>query len=183
MLIVVKEIPEGGLHLSFRSPEDGWFRQVLKEGLESLYKEGDRGRADFTLLKTGPNVNCTGSIHFDCHPTCDRCLKEFPSHHDIPLHLTLAPFEAEEEEEDLEEEKEFLQEDEEFSFYDGVEFNLADLIREQVILSLPMQSFCDENCQGLCQQCGQNLNEGVCGCEARHKGHRWASLKGFKAKN
>ncbi len=41
---------------------------------------------------------------------------------------------------------------------------LADMIREQLILATPMQPVCHEGCQGLCQVCGQNLNQGDCAC-------------------
>ena len=34
-----------------------------------------------------------------------------------------------------------------------------------LIVDLPLQPLCDEDCQGLCPQCGKNLNDGPCGCE------------------
>ena len=42
--------------------------------------------------------------------------------------------------------------------------DLLPMIREQLILATPMQCLCQEECQGLCQTCGINLNEGVCKC-------------------
>ncbi|HBP88177.1 MAG TPA: DUF177 domain-containing protein [Nitrospirales bacterium] len=46
----------------------------------------------------------------------------------------------------------------------GNDIDLLPAIREQVILATPLQSLCNENCLGLCQKCGGNLNEGMCGC-------------------
>lgn len=46
----------------------------------------------------------------------------------------------------------------------GNEIDLLPAIREQVILASPLQSLCNENCLGLCQVCGSNLNDGICGC-------------------
>ena len=46
----------------------------------------------------------------------------------------------------------------------GNDIDLLPAIREQVILATPLQSLCEENCLGLCQVCGGNLNEGICGC-------------------
>lgn len=46
----------------------------------------------------------------------------------------------------------------------GNDIDLISVIREQVILATPLQSLCKEDCLGLCQICGANLNEGVCGC-------------------
>jgi len=37
-------------------------------------------------------------------------------------------------------------------------------IREEVILSYPINPLCNVNCQGLCPRCGHNLNEGGCNC-------------------
>ncbi len=42
---------------------------------------------------------------------------------------------------------------------------LQEMLREQLILSIPMQPLCSEGCQGLCQVCGQNLNVRRCGCK------------------
>lgn len=44
-------------------------------------------------------------------------------------------------------------------------FHLAEMLREQLILSFPIQALCQESCRGLCQVCGHNINQGPCGCE------------------
>jgi uncharacterized protein len=46
----------------------------------------------------------------------------------------------------------------------GNEIDLLPVIREHVILATPLQPLCKEDCLGLCQVCGANLNEGQCGC-------------------
>jgi uncharacterized protein len=42
--------------------------------------------------------------------------------------------------------------------------DLLPALREHLILATPLQPLCHESCSGLCQVCGINLNEGVCGC-------------------
>jgi len=37
-------------------------------------------------------------------------------------------------------------------------------IREEIILSYPINPLCSDNCKGLCPRCGHNLNEGGCNC-------------------
>ncbi len=37
-------------------------------------------------------------------------------------------------------------------------------LREDIIVSLPIKAVCRDDCKGLCTKCGQNLNEGQCGC-------------------
>ncbi len=44
------------------------------------------------------------------------------------------------------------------------QIDLLPVLREHLILATPLQTLCQESCSGLCQECGSNLNEGVCGC-------------------
>ncbi len=44
------------------------------------------------------------------------------------------------------------------------QIDLVPALREHLILAAPLQPLCREDCQGLCQTCGVNFNEGQCGC-------------------
>jgi len=56
-----------------------------------------------------------------------------------------------------------VQEEDEYVIDEGtIDLNL--LVNDAVMLSLPIKHVCDEECRGLCQTCGKNLNEGECGC-------------------
>jgi uncharacterized protein len=50
------------------------------------------------------------------------------------------------------------------TFVPGSMLNVEDLVREQLLLQVPMRVLCREGCAGLCPRCGKNLNEGPCGC-------------------
>ncbi len=54
--------------------------------------------------------------------------------------------------------------------------DLAPLVRELSLLETPMRAICKEDCLGLCQECGHNLNEGDCGCEPDDMDPRFAIL-------
>lgn len=60
---------------------------------------------------------------------------------------------------------------------DAVE--LDDIIIPELILDMEMAVVCDEDCKGLCPKCGQNLNEGQCGCVTREIDPRLAVLQKF----
>lgn len=45
------------------------------------------------------------------------------------------------------------------------QLDLREAIRQNLLLALPMQPICKEDCAGLCPQCGKNLNEGPCSCK------------------
>ena len=55
--------------------------------------------------------------------------------------------------------------------------DLAPLVRELGILALPIRPLCKSDCAGLCQECGQNLNEADCGCETDDIDPRFAKLR------
>lgn len=48
-----------------------------------------------------------------------------------------------------------------------VSVDLTEDIRQEILLSDPMTLLCRQECRGLCPRCGQNLNEGPCGCTER----------------
>jgi uncharacterized protein len=54
---------------------------------------------------------------------------------------------------------------------------LEDVLREQVLLSLPARSLCQPDCKGLCPHCGQNLNEMQCRCDEAPADPRWRALE------
>jgi uncharacterized protein len=54
--------------------------------------------------------------------------------------------------------------------------DLAPLVRELSLIAVPMQPLCRPDCQGLCMECGQNLNEADCGCEVDDIDPRLAKL-------
>lgn len=74
----------------------------------------------------------------------------------------------------------FRLDDAEQDVFNGKEIDLDPIVREQLLLALPMSALCKEDCKGLCPQCGQNLNEKQCGCEVRPSDPRWAALKNIK---
>jgi uncharacterized protein len=57
--------------------------------------------------------------------------------------------------------------------------DLSPLARELAFLDVPMRPLCRPDCQGLCMNCGQNLNEGDCGCEEEEIDPRLEALRKF----
>jgi uncharacterized protein len=65
----------------------------------------------------------------------------------------------------------------EIGYYQGDGILLEDVLREQVLLALPLKVTCREDCKGLCPHCGKNLNEERCSCNVPMEDPRWAALK------
>lgn len=64
----------------------------------------------------------------------------------------------------------------------GLEVDLAPMLRDALALALPLSPVCSEGCAGLCGRCGQNLNEGACGCSDEEVDPRWAGLEQVREK-
>jgi uncharacterized protein len=58
---------------------------------------------------------------------------------------------------------------------------LEDVLREQVLLSLPVRTLCKPDCKGLCQRCGANRNSQTCTCEEGPNDPRWEALSGLRS--
>jgi uncharacterized protein len=70
----------------------------------------------------------------------------------------------------------------EISYYEGEGILLDDVIREQVLLAVPLKVTCREDCKGLCPHCGSNRNQEQCSCAVDLEEPRWAALKEIRSK-
>jgi uncharacterized protein len=55
--------------------------------------------------------------------------------------------------------------------------DLKPILRDLVVISTPMHAVCAPDCLGLCPDCGQNLNEGMCDCQTDDIDPRLIALK------
>ena len=70
----------------------------------------------------------------------------------------------------------------EIGYYTGEGLLLEDILREQLLLEVPIKVVCREECQGLCPHCGQNRNQGTCDCVEQAEDPRWDALRGLRDK-
>jgi len=59
---------------------------------------------------------------------------------------------------------------------------LEDVLREQVLLSLPVRTLCKPDCKGLCPRCGQNRNSQPCSCDEGQPDPRWEALAELRSR-
>ena len=63
----------------------------------------------------------------------------------------------------------------------GEELDISEDIREEILLNLPMNLLCREDCAGLCPECGADLNQTQCGCSRSSGGSlSWQALDDLK---
>lgn len=104
---------------------------------------------------------------------CDRCLE--PA--EFPIEKTFDLFYHPESSQTTAGETHLVKGETEIGFYEGDGLELDDVLREQVLLDLPMQRVCKPDCKGVCPHCGQNRNTTVCDCQVTPVDDRWSALK------
>jgi uncharacterized protein len=125
------------------------------------------------LPHTGGEVRVKGRVKADLETECDRCLGRASFHIDAPFDLFYRPLET-----IVGIEEVAIDEGEaEMGFYQLPGLELEEIVREQVLLQLPMQRVCSEACKGICPMCGANRNETNCTCQPHPGDDRWMALK------
>ena len=161
------------LRASIGSVKDCEIEQVIDitgDGVNSLVQGKVR------LMRTNRSILAKGELATGVELTCSRCLGLFK----YPLKMNL-------EEEyyptaDVDTGAPLAVPDEPGSFTIGENhiLDLTEAVRQYALLAIPMKPLCKENCAGLCTICGQNLNQGPCGCPVKSADPRWAELSKLK---
>jgi uncharacterized protein len=115
------------------------------------------------LYVTGDVINLEGSISTELSIPCSRCLANFNYQVNIPV-----------------EEKFSNNPDDKndnITFIEGDTIDITDIIKNNIITSLPIKKLCKVDCKGLCQHCGENLNLKSCNCVKDDVDPRLAKLK------
>jgi uncharacterized protein len=161
MKIDLTKIPPGGKKINF-SLEQGWWKPDFDEdrivGLESPLS------ARLTIYPAGEKIVVDGFLSARLLLRCDRCLETYSKDvtTDFRIYLSMFPYKGEAE-------VELLENDLNLDFIDDNFLDSDQIIKEQLILNLPMKTLCTKDCKGLCPLCGCNLNITRCSCQSRYE--------------
>jgi uncharacterized protein len=166
MKIQIGGLSEGVHHYQFDVPAG-------EIGLTSDF-EGNI-QVDIDLEKVGDQLGLEGKVKVEGRFVCDRCAGEF----NVPVAATYRMY--------------YAPEGAAFEGIDPAELqvipqgvgsiDIADDVRQTVVLAIPLKLLCNEGCKGLCPHCGKNLNEGNCSCTLGRADARWDVLKPLKDSN
>jgi len=127
---------------------------------------------EIELIRTADGILVMGKLQTTVELTCDRCLEPFAATISIALQEEFRPTI------DVFTGVSLHDTGEEATMVDESHIiDLTEVVRQNLLLALPMHPLCRPNCAGLCPQCGQNLNEGPCGCQRPPDDPRLAVLK------
>lgn len=127
-------------------------------------------------LEAGPadkGIELRGEIAVEAETACVRCLKPVLRQGPISVELRYVSPDAFESEEESEIEGDDLNTD----ILVSDQIDMAEVIREQILLDMPTRVLCREDCRGLCDKCGSDLNLIDCKCSDDDVDPRWAALK------
>lgn len=181
MKITISRIPAEGLSQQFSATAAAF--PVLAELIgQEGYVFKDPIQADITATVLSRDlVEIRGRVTTTLAFECGRCLTPFD--YTIKRKFKLGFVKSsgmDYPEEDEGQDIEIREEDIATDYYTGDVIDLKNAIQEQVVMCLPQHPLCREDCQGLCQSCGANLNTEPCACE-KVVGHpAFAVLKGLK---
>jgi uncharacterized protein len=175
--------------------------EVRKIAFAEAWQPGEIDFSDAGVLQAGPlkaegvaellphsgeEVRVHGKVDTTLETECDRCLGRATFPVAAQFDLFYKPVEADATADEI-----AIDEGEaEMGFYELPGLVLEDILREQLLLQLPMQRICSEGCKGICPVCGANRNESVCGCDASRGqvvaggltqlDERWKALRDLK---
>jgi len=124
------------------------------------------------------DIRLRGRLSASLELQCARCLEPVPQQVKRDFELLYRPLGTDAGRDELS----VTDAEAEIGYYQGEGLLLEDVLREQVLLALPLKVTCKEDCKGLCPQCGKNLNQEQCSCSAAVEDPRWAALKDVRSR-
>lgn len=167
MILQLKEIPDSRFTLRYDLP-------MGKMGL-NLDGVCCRGVIAVSLVteKWKNLISLEGNISTLLHLECGRCLREFPQDLKVAIRAQLHHESSDYGNgESLDPSFEILS-------YSGESIDMDHIVREYILLSLPLHPLCEENCLGLCMDCGKDLNDKRCRCELEEPEGSFSVLQHF----
>lgn len=126
------------------------------------------------LMRTNAGVLVQGRLSAQTTLACARCLEP------VPVPLTIELEEVYSPTLDISTGKSVIPEEEDRALWIDEHhiLDLTEVLRQDVLIAMPLNVTCKDNCLGLCATCGKNLNEGPCDCQPEID-PRWSALAGL----
>jgi uncharacterized protein len=173
--INIARLKDEGIDLQLPLGKD-WFARWQEEDPALEFSGPGDLAVQVHLERHGHDILVRGHIAGTLHLNCSRCLTPFSYPVETGFDLLLAPGPQSA----VTEDEELTRADLDRDFYSGDTVNLESILREQVLLMLPLKPLCAETCKGLCPRCGADLNQETCQCPKEESSSPFAILKNIK---
>jgi uncharacterized protein len=131
------------------------------------------GNVSGRIRRAGTEVELQGVLSARLETVCGRCLRQVQ----LPISTEFTERFVQAVSWGAEEQHELSPEDLNVAVFDGEAIDLDDLVREELLLALPANVLCREDCRGLCPVCGADRNLSECQCGDKEIDSRWEKLK------
>ncbi len=134
----------------------------------------DKSQVQITMSNLGVGKALVeGTASVTLLMACDRCLEDVSVAMELKFQRDISSTDVQDSTVD----------DENQDVVEDGQLNVETLINNEILINLPDKVLCDDNCKGICKQCGQNLNKCDCGCDDFVPDPRMAAIKDiFNAK-
>ena len=116
-----------------------------------------------SLNLVGDIINLEARLTTELSLACSRCLEKFSYPLEIEINEQFS--------------RNKNNEDDDIILIEGDKLDITDTIENSIFLDLPVTKLCKEDCKGLCQHCGADLNKSSCNCTEKNEDPRFTELK------
>ncbi len=185
MKIYLQELSEEPKRLHFDA-RDSWLAEAVRDTEESETGPNADYSVDLDLRKSHGVVFLKGKLSVDLGLLCSRCANGFQSEVKANFQCLFTREKTFSNDENssggvaYSEPTGATGEDLDIEFLDKDYIELADVLKEQIYLKLPIQPLCKDECKGICPVCGQDQNTQPCQCHRIKNTAMANALKNFK---
>jgi uncharacterized protein len=131
------------------------------------------------FYKVDRDVAVQGTMRSTLRLTCGRCAEDFMQPLEVALNAVYLPIQEASSERATELEEDIDSTTDVYAYVEQV-IDIAEMARDKLLLSIPLQPLCRVGCQGLCPSCGLNRNIVSCQCAEEKLGSPFELLKGLR---
>ena len=165
MRFKIHDIPKSGKDLTFQLPLASLNSRMEGDRIDATEPILQPPRFTFTAEPTvqlnlqleGSTVFAKGEVRAKLSTACSRCADDVEFEVSSPIEMIVKP-------ENVRSSRELDNDEVNLTFHDGKEIDCTPFSEDAVIAAIPFTVYCSDSCKGLCLKCGQNLNQGPCGC-------------------
>lgn len=171
MKVAFSELTGNGV--CFKLQDDGWL-PIEGTTVDRIFG------GTVAIRRTGDlEVEVIGSFSVRTGTFCDRCGKflQIPLESEFVYECVVGS-----EDQNTQKESECREEDLNRIYLEESVVDIGEILREQILLTMPLRNLCDESCRGLCPECGANLNNESCTCDKTEISSPFSILRKFKGR-
>lgn len=141
--------------------------RVKLDGAEYEFLQKDPVKLTITNLGNR-KVLVEGDTKLSLKVPCSRCLEDVAVKFDIDISKTIDFNDTDQDR---------IKELDETNYISGYNLDVDLLIFDEIMIDFPLKVVCSEDCKGLCNVCGMNLNHGTCNCESTSLDPRMSAIR------